>query len=884
MAAYAALVSLLNTIDHIENHPRLSISLDKKQAKSLGEGIDFLIEFIEAGYSHGVACKEAQVLESQIASAAYAAEDVIESHIVDQIHAGTISLLDLQTVLEGMDSIKKEVMQFKEECGSKELMPTTTSTRPRNYRRQEYNTLVGFDEEFTQLMESLVGETFDRKIISVVGIGGIGKTTITKRLYEQSFTAQYFEIRAWVLVSENYNLTDILLQLLSMRRSQLDSETDEELGELLYVRLMDCRYLIVLDDICCVEAWDKLKRYLPNNYKGSRIIVTTRIRNVSNHLGFPCIELNFLDEDKSWELFCEKAFSQADCPLELENIGREICRKCKGLPLSIVVVGGLLGRSYNTQEYTKSIAIDLLSTLNSGLDEDCLNILYLSYTYLSVHLKPCFLYMGVFPEERVIRVSRHIKFWVAEGFIRPNKTQSLEEIANDYLSDLIDMNLIVKHKSGLNGEIRYCIMHDLLRDLCLKIAHEEKFICTIESIPRGVDRERRIVMNEILPEEEFQSRVFPTLQSSSLTTRTLGIRIDRCPLPLNNRLLRVFKVDDQSVGNEIDLHEDIFDQVNLRCFVYEAYNLGTFMYGELPSSVSLLWNMQTIIIGGSVVAQSQFWEMRQLRHVYINSLWIFDPPPIDQDDDDFALRNLQTLRRVVNLTWSEDVCKRVPNVKKLEIIINSDVGSTDEYCLSNLDRLSKLESFICSYNEPSGCPSIDLLQNLTFSSSIRKLTLSGCAMFPENLTVIGSLPHLEVLKLITITFVQVDWVPVEGEFLRLKYLLIWSCSDLFSWSAERSHFPVLEKLVFKRMHELDEIPLDIGEIPTLGVIHLECCSESLAISAIKIAREQKRLGNERLQVRVEFENELQVENFWDNNVDPSERFADNNFQINVNFS
>ncbi|KAL7114856.1 hypothetical protein ACP275_04G148100 [Erythranthe tilingii] len=827
MAAYAALVSLLNTIDHIENHPRLSISLDKKQAESLGEEIDFLIEFIEAGYSRGVTCKEAQVLESQIASAAYAAEDVIESHIVDQIHAGTISLLDLQTVLEGMDSIKKEVMQFKEECGSKELMPTTTSTRPRNYRQQEYNTLVGFDEEFTQLMESLVGETFDRKIISVVGIGGIGKTTLTKRVYEQSFTAQYFEIRAWVLVSQNYNITDILLQLLSMRRSQLDR---------------------------------------------SRIIVTTRIRNVSIHLGFPCIELNFLDENKT------------DCPLELENIGREICRKCKGLPLSIVVVGGLLGRSYNTLQYTKSIAIDLLSTLNSGLDEDCLNILYLSYTYLYVHLKPCFLYMGVFPEERVIHVSRHIKFWVAEGFIRPNKTQSLEEIAKDYLSDLIDMNLIVKHKSGLNGELRYCIMHDLLRDLCLKIAHEEKFICTIESIPRGVDRERRIVINEILPEEEFQSRVFPALQSSSLTTRTLGMRIDRCPLPLNNRLLRVFKVDDQSVGNEIDLHEDIFDQVNLRCFVYEAYNLGTFMYGELPSSVSLLWNMQTIIIGGSVVAQSQFWEMRQLRHVYINSLWIFDPPPIDQDDDDFALRNLQTLRRVVNLTWSEDVCKRVPNVKKLEIIINSDVGSTDEYCLSNLDRLSKLESFICSYNQPDGCPGIDLLQNLTFSSSIRKLTLSGCAMFPENLTVIGSLPHLEVLKLITITFVQVDWVPVEGEFLRLKYLLIWSCSDLFSWSAERSHFPVLEKLVFKRMHELDEIPLDIGEIPTLGVIHLECCSESLAISAIKVAREQKRLGNERLQVRVEFENELQVENFWDNNVDPSERFADNNFQVNVNFS
>ncbi|EYU23607.1 hypothetical protein MIMGU_mgv1a019784mg [Erythranthe guttata] len=726
MAAYAALVSLTNTMDQIQ---------------SLSMKVSFLLNFIERDYSHGVATKRAQLLESQIASAASAAEDVIESHVVDQIHGGSITLLDLDTVIQDMDYIKKKVIEFEEEItsGSKDdlppaySMPVTTSIRR---FIADKNTMVGFDEELNEILDKLTGQSSNRQIIPVVGMGGIGKTTLAKNAYEHSLILYHFDIRTWVTISQNYSVRGILLQLLSRVSIEIDSETDEQLlGEKLYKMLWGRRYLIVVDDIWSIEAWENVKRFFPDNNNGSRVIVTTRLSNVAIHFdGSLCLELNLLDADKSWKLFCESAFGQAGCPPELEDIGMEIVKKCKGLPLSIIVIGGLLRKSRGTQEYWKSIAKDLSSILNSGEEDDCLNLLSLSYTYLPAYLKPCFLYMAIFPEDSAIHVSKLTKIWVAEGFIKPSIDQSLEEIARGYVNDLIDRNLILKHVLGSNGKIRLCKIHDLLRDLCLKIAKKDKFICMMEDTTRGIDG------------------------------------------------------------------------------------------------------------GRSIHAPSQIWEMRQLRHLVIKSLYLSDPPPSYQNDD-IVLRNLHTLKSVVDFEWSEEACKRAHNVKKVNIRFSRFKQRSCQYGLHNLCRLHKLESLKCSsYHQD------DFLHNLTFPSSLKKLSLHGSKVCWEDLTKIGSLPHLEVLKLDYMCSADGvhEWNPIEGEFLRLKFLLIEHC-DLVYWNADCSHFPVLETLVLRRLHKLEEIPLDIGEIPTLGVIDLYCCNESTAISAMKIAEEQENAGNEGLQ-------------------------------------
>lgn len=208
-----------------------------------------------------------------------------------------------------------------------------------------------------------------------------------------------------------------------------------------------------------IEAWEEMQLFLPDNDNGSRVVITTRLSNMAIQFCSSTFVMNFLDEDKSWELFCKKAFGEEDCPHEFEEIGKKIVQKCKGLPLSIVVMGGYLKKSPRTKEYWENVANKVGSFLNSAEDERCMKILSLSYNHLPVHLKPCFLYMGIFPEDNHIWVPDLINLWVAEGFLKPDKSRSLEEIAEDYLNDLFDRNLLLFGRWSRNGKIESCYIH-----------------------------------------------------------------------------------------------------------------------------------------------------------------------------------------------------------------------------------------------------------------------------------------------------------------------------------------------------------------------------------------------------------------------------------------
>ncbi|KAH6781317.1 hypothetical protein C2S51_006610 [Perilla frutescens var. frutescens] len=763
-------------------------------------------------------------------------------------------LLGLQRVIEEMNFIKEKVSKLQEGTGfiiqSSMLAPSSSSSSapPPNAKT---TTMVGFDGYVEQILDQLTGYHSGRQILPIVGMGGIGKTTLATNVYRNSLMLHHFDILVWITVSQEFSARNIILQALSCLGESISntetSESDDELGEKLYRVLLGRRYLIVLDDIWSVEAWEKIKFFFPENNNRSRIVVTTRELELVDYFGFSAVAVDFLDKKHSWELFCEKTFAQQGCPHpELENVGKNIVKKCKGLPLTISVIGGLLGKSSKTREYWEKIAEDKSLILDSGEgNTDPLSILYLSYKHLPVWLKSCFLYLGLFPEDHQIEISQLIKLWVAEGFIKAKSGKSLEEVAESYVRELVVRNLLIVGELRTNKKLKSCKVHDVIRELCVRIGEKEKYFC----VHRDIDGMRHFIVDEptarlFYPQES--QKTTPSIVSPVILERQRAA-------PVKSRLLRVSFVCDTS-------HIDFLEQVNLR-FLFSNMWLD---YG-LHSPIHLLWSLQTLIVHSNIEysfhVPCEIWKMPQLRHMDLLSIYLPDPPSPTCEDDVIVLQNLQTLQRVHNLVLSEEVCKRIPNIKELGIsytLLNKKPwGNWPWYHLQNLGCFNKLES-LQLYDAHSHSNLWEYLggnssQKLELPSSLKELSLFGWELSWSDMAMIASLPYLHFLKFGGNSVVTPMWDCVEGEFLSLKHLQVHGCDNLFNWStADSSSFPELETLSLEDLYELEEIPLGIGEIPTLERIHIYKCSESAVISAMKILEEQESLGNQSLQLQLKF--------------------------------
>ncbi|KAH6778565.1 hypothetical protein C2S51_009877 [Perilla frutescens var. frutescens] len=753
MAAYASLVSVMQIINQLQHHPSPPISIDEQQVESLTEIVTFLQQFLEGSTA------ESDPLEIRIADAAYEAEDVIESYIVDAIqlrrrrstsssHHEEIRpwnefYHDLQKVIEEMDSIKKTVMEMMREKSS---AVEAHQQQQRNIIRSSSvigknmsSMTVGFDDVLVQLLDKLTGGSSSRQVIPITGMGGIGKTTLARNVFEHALIKDHFDICAWVTISQQYNTKEIICKILPRESGNL---SEEKLGVELHKYLYDRRYLIIMDDIWSVEVWEKMGSFLVDCNNGSRIIVTTRQSHLTSQLTQSNygLDMKFLDEVNSWNLFSKIVFGEeSTIPLELEIIGKKIVGKCRGLPLSIVVIGGLLAKSQHTQKYWEDIEQKFNSIVNFENDQYCLKILKLSYNHLPAHLKPCFLYMGSFEEDKRIRVSSLIKLWVSEGFLKPENGKTLETIGKEFLKDLIDRNLILIHNLGSTGNIKYCKIHDLLRDLCLKEAENERFYYVIgQHGAQGIHNRRRMFYPKISSNEVFQS----LSHIRSLTSQHHQVR-----LSTNFRLLRIFNASYSDIFivepdlPEYRLKKVIDELVNSRYVAINAYSWKT----KLPSSFNFLWNLHTLRIEagkGVIVAPVEIWKMSQLRHVefLLNGMHLPNPPI---DSDTVILENLQTLKGVVNFKCGEEVVKRIPNIMKLKIEYQefTEIGrhDGDYYCLSNLQRLCKLESL--TFNRLSRSDD-EFMQSLTFPQSLKKLVMIDHCSFgwEEMLEKIGSLP------------------------------------------------------------------------------------------------------------------------------------------------
>ncbi|KAH7576480.1 hypothetical protein JRO89_XS01G0079000 [Xanthoceras sorbifolium] len=214
--------------------------------------------------------------------------------------------------------------------------------------------LVGIDEPKKKLVGRLVEGGSGRKVVSLAGMGGLGKTTLAKQVYDDSEVKKHFAIHAWIIVSRSFQMEDILKDMVqqlfqAIRKpvpKGLDGMTSDRLKTLIKYFLQERRYLIVLDDVWHINEWDAIKYALPTNNYGSRVMLTTRNADLafSSRIESEGLVYNLepLKQEMSWTLFCRKTFHRNSCPPHLEEICRYILKKCEGLPLAIVAIGGVL--------------------------------------------------------------------------------------------------------------------------------------------------------------------------------------------------------------------------------------------------------------------------------------------------------------------------------------------------------------------------------------------------------------------------------------------------------------------------------------------------------------------------------------------------------------
>ncbi|RHN66394.1 putative P-loop containing nucleoside triphosphate hydrolase, leucine-rich repeat domain, L [Medicago truncatula] len=332
--------------------------------------------------------------------------------------------------------------------------------------------MVGRNDDKETIMNMLLSESSTGNnnigVVAILGMGGVGKTTLAQLVYNNEKVQDHFDFKAWACVSEDFDI-------LSVTKTLLESVTSRawETNNLDFLRvelkktLSDKRFLFVLDDLWNdnYNDWDELVTPLINGNSGSRVIVTTRQQKVAEvaHT-FPIHKLEVLSNEDTWSLLSKHAFgSENFCDNKgsnLEAIGRQIARKCAGLPIAAKTLGGVLRSKRDAKEWTEVLNNKIWNLPNDNV----LPALLLSYQYLPSQLKRCFSYCSIFPKDYTLDRKQLVLLWMAEGFLDYSQDEkAMEEVGDDCFAELLSRSLIQQLHVGTRKQ--KFVMHDLVNDL-----------------------------------------------------------------------------------------------------------------------------------------------------------------------------------------------------------------------------------------------------------------------------------------------------------------------------------------------------------------------------------------------------------------------------------
>nr|XP_017178128.2 disease resistance protein RPM1-like [Malus domestica] len=377
--------------------------------------------------------------------------------------------------------------------------------------------LVGIKDAKEKLVGWLLSKEPQRTVISVVGMGGSGKTS----LVATAFTGQTanFHCYAWLTVSKTYNIEDLLRVLIKeLFRSAL-RDVPQDLSNMNYIQMVELlvnylqskRYVIVLDDVWDIYLWRQISVALPDGVDGSRVMLTTRNEDIASfpfEAGSHVYHVQPLNENDAWDLFSKKTFSswpEKCCPQELGFIARDLVGKCKGLPLGIVALGALMSTRRLVSEWMKFYSSLNWELSNNPTLEVVKSIFLLSFNDLPYRLKHCFLYLCIFPEDYVIDSDRLVRLWMAEGFVDKVEGPKPEEIAESYVAELTCRCMVQVVKRQPSGKAKTFKMHDLIRELALSISKADKFFAVYDEQKMNKDSRGHRRMSMQTNHEELQT-------------------------------------------------------------------------------------------------------------------------------------------------------------------------------------------------------------------------------------------------------------------------------------------------------------------------------------------------------------------------------------------
>ncbi|KAI8522358.1 hypothetical protein RHMOL_RhmolUnG0000800 [Rhododendron molle] len=695
--------------------------------------------------------------------------------------------------------------------------------------------VVGFDNLIKILEHKVLDEDSHHRVVSIIGFPGLGKTTLARKVYNSAKQSkvynsdrQRFDCAVWICVSESPNekklLRDIARQV-GLEKEKIEHNVETNLSEFLSRK----RYVIVIDDIWHTRAWDALRLGLPPNYEnGSRIILTSRNRDIGVYIGGrdSVLELKPLDQETSRRLFYKiivddpQNICETQDPPQLENIREQILKRCGGVPLAIVLTAGLLKLRQRSGTAWKGV----LEAMSQDKDQ----IFALSYKDLPRNLKPCFLYFGIFPEDREVKAFDLINIWAAEGFIKGSNMREVEEVGEDYLNHLIARNLIQVVQRRYNGRVRSVRIHDIMHNLCIQVANEINFF-NIHTNEINCNTALKLCRVAIHGNETDQN---PALHRKTSSLRAVFCFLRRYPwngnanknLLRDSKFLRVLSVEE---GNNIP-RSVLTEICNLRELTY--LKLGfPYVNVRLPHAISNLKSLLTLDVRELLIVSlpSVIWSMEQLRHILLPfqchahlfrrvTSDVFHPVEV-------SLPNLQTLYGLPGDLFKADRLHKLTslrtlqvNLKKKDIIgILSDATPVSH----KLEELSLVGHFLHPQNATSlNFSRYDNLSELHIESV--KLNELSHDKLPPNLTEL------------TLVRTQLTTDPTEAlkKLEKLKFLKLGSDSYLgkeLVCSGELVCFPQLEVLEMECLTNLELVEVGVGGMPRLRDFRILHCSPGI---------------------------------------------------------